>query len=655
MIYTFYSYKGGVGRSMAMANVGRWMAMQGLRVMLVDWDLEAPGIESFFFDGDRLDSVRSSPGLIDMVLDYRERYPHIQRAADEVGATQAMDDALVPVSAHTVAVERHGPGTLALVPAGFRAEGRFQDYATAVQRFDWQDFYTSFDGGAYFEWLRNQLLAEADVVLIDSRTGVTEMGGVCTRQLANVVVSFSAANYQNLDGVVRMMRSFVRPDVQKFRDQVRGDESDGAPLMVAVPARIDQQAETDRQNWFRAEFREKMGEFVPKAFRAAGNGFWELQLPYIAKYAFREKLVIGEDDANETLEEAYGRLGERLLALLPEGSAAAARLRKHGRRKHEPVEGENLLDRAVQLEESLDDVEKEMLRWIILRLVIYQGEPLRRLAGRTAEPERFDALLDWLVDERIVLIDDQGAWLGLDQNLMLSWPLVDEVRSEEPDLLRFLDRLRSAMALDQPMRGSAWAASWYWSKHRPEVLVDSEVDFIEVCDVLRRLERPWWPARYPGPLQRPVVRWVVLLFTAVVVAALSVAIPPAGGIGLGVVAGVLLAAWWEWLVAGPATATGAVTSVGVASLEPEPPPFRIRAAWPTAAWRFTYAATFQRPSIAYFEFAQPGRAHPRAAMWDVCVRTDDAELVVEGPASVVRRMVKPFRKDMRFARPKAPD
>ena len=48
MIVTFYSYKGGVGRSMALANVAEWFRLQGLKVVMVDWDLEAPGLESFF-------------------------------------------------------------------------------------------------------------------------------------------------------------------------------------------------------------------------------------------------------------------------------------------------------------------------------------------------------------------------------------------------------------------------------------------------------------------------------------------------------------------------------------------------------------------------------------------------------------------------------
>ena len=39
MIYTFYSYKGGVGRSMALANIGDILARAGLRVLMIDFDL----------------------------------------------------------------------------------------------------------------------------------------------------------------------------------------------------------------------------------------------------------------------------------------------------------------------------------------------------------------------------------------------------------------------------------------------------------------------------------------------------------------------------------------------------------------------------------------------------------------------------------------
>ena len=50
-LITFYSYKGGVGRTMALANVATLLATWGKSVLVIDWDLEAPGIEHFLAQG----------------------------------------------------------------------------------------------------------------------------------------------------------------------------------------------------------------------------------------------------------------------------------------------------------------------------------------------------------------------------------------------------------------------------------------------------------------------------------------------------------------------------------------------------------------------------------------------------------------------------
>src|SRR4026209_1859456 len=69
MIVTFYSFKGGVGRSMAMAAAGYLLAQRGLKVLVMDFDLEAPGLERYFFDEPaQLAQVRSNPGIIVLVL-----------------------------------------------------------------------------------------------------------------------------------------------------------------------------------------------------------------------------------------------------------------------------------------------------------------------------------------------------------------------------------------------------------------------------------------------------------------------------------------------------------------------------------------------------------------------------------------------------------
>src|SRR4051794_40846915 len=69
-IVTFYSYKGGTGRSMALANVAWILASAGLRVLTLDWDLEAPGLHRFFapFLDDR--RLLESEGVIDWVLNF---------------------------------------------------------------------------------------------------------------------------------------------------------------------------------------------------------------------------------------------------------------------------------------------------------------------------------------------------------------------------------------------------------------------------------------------------------------------------------------------------------------------------------------------------------------------------------------------------------
>src|SRR6516225_3510802 len=68
-IVTFYSFKGGTGRTMALANVAWILAANGKRVLIADWDLESPGLHRFFqpfMD----DDVSSKPGIVDFIRRY---------------------------------------------------------------------------------------------------------------------------------------------------------------------------------------------------------------------------------------------------------------------------------------------------------------------------------------------------------------------------------------------------------------------------------------------------------------------------------------------------------------------------------------------------------------------------------------------------------
>jgi hypothetical protein len=119
--------------------------------------------------------------------------------------------------------------------------------------------------------MRTQLVAEdlAGVVLIDSRTGVTEMGGVCTRHMADVVVSFCAPKAQSLAGAEMMAKSFTRQEIlHKRRREL---------VVVVVPTRIDV-SEFDDRNHFEQEFRERLKQFTPAIFHTVHSSFWDLMI-----------------------------------------------------------------------------------------------------------------------------------------------------------------------------------------------------------------------------------------------------------------------------------------------------------------------------------------------------------------------------------------
>src|SRR5688572_5519487 len=63
---------------MALANIAHWLYLRGRSVLLVDWDLEAPGLENFFYQSEaELNRVRSHLGVIDILSNYRRQAPYM--------------------------------------------------------------------------------------------------------------------------------------------------------------------------------------------------------------------------------------------------------------------------------------------------------------------------------------------------------------------------------------------------------------------------------------------------------------------------------------------------------------------------------------------------------------------------------------------------
>jgi Mrp family chromosome partitioning ATPase len=167
-IFTFYSFKGGVGRSMALANTAALLAKWGYKVLVADWDLEAPGIERFFRQDnpDILAQRAATPGIIDLV--------HAKCEGDPLDWRQCVLD--VKIGSNS--------SRLSLLTAGQSGD----EYTSRLHALDFQKLFDTRDLGNYIEQLRDEWAAEFQFVLVDSRTGVTDIGGICTVHLADALV-----------------------------------------------------------------------------------------------------------------------------------------------------------------------------------------------------------------------------------------------------------------------------------------------------------------------------------------------------------------------------------------------------------------------------------------------------------------------------------
>ena len=227
-VTTFYSFKGGVGRTMALVNAAVTLALRGRRVLVVDFDIEAPGLDTF----DVLRPREEVPGVIDFVTRYLES-GQAPNAADFIGECPAIGEQ---------------GGGLWIMPSG-----RNETYAANFNQVDWGALYDRHDGYLLFEDLKeqwNQIL-EPDYVLIDSRTGHTDTSGICTRQLPDSVVVFFFPNEQNLRGLTEVVG-----DIRSEIDEPRKKRIDLHFVMSNVPDLDDE----DRILESKIEaFQEKLG------------------------------------------------------------------------------------------------------------------------------------------------------------------------------------------------------------------------------------------------------------------------------------------------------------------------------------------------------------------------------------------------------------
>jgi len=294
-ITTFYSFKGGVGRTMALANIAVLLARKKFRVLAVDWDLEAPGLDRYF---STFRPEREGRGIFALCQDYVRTKKVNYR---DYLTTYRLDD--------DVSIE--------LLTSG-RERNTF--YSRELEGFDWNAFFSKSRGGDFMEQLRQTWKNDYDFVLIDSRTGLSDTGGICTIQLPDVVVAMFTANYQSIYGTRDVMQL-----VQQARQRLAYDRMPVS--VIPLPTRFASSAEfREAQSWISQigeAFADFYGDWLPAATDFVDFAR-QLKVPQVDYFSFGEKLAVVEHGTSDP--QGMGFIYDKVAQLIETDLQDAARI-----------------------------------------------------------------------------------------------------------------------------------------------------------------------------------------------------------------------------------------------------------------------------------------------------------------------------------------
>ncbi|RQH56537.1 ParA family protein [Okeania hirsuta] len=204
LIATFYSFRGGVGRSTALGLVAGILATEKKRrVVIVDFDLEAPGI-SILLESDIELINQENYGVLDYLyqrfLTPEEKFP--------------------PIESCIYQVEIKARGELFLVPVGEYDENYIHRLAE-LDRGTLQAFYRRDNNPVQqlIEDIKEQL--NPDVILIDARPGFNDTSAIALLDLADLgIICFSPTD-QSFKGLSWIVQTVSKQCQYRGRPDLR--------------------------------------------------------------------------------------------------------------------------------------------------------------------------------------------------------------------------------------------------------------------------------------------------------------------------------------------------------------------------------------------------------------------------------------------------
>jgi MinD-like ATPase involved in chromosome partitioning or flagellar assembly len=240
-IVSFYSYKGGVGRTQLLTNLATYLCYyEEMRILLIDWDLEAPGLDFYFHKGEKRQLIKR--GVIDILDEYVKNIDELEKSENPKFPFFNAKDIISLIKPQSELGE--SSGTVDWIPAGgYRDEKGTKEYTKKTIYFDWLKFYEDLQGKYYIEFFKEELKKlDYDFIFIDSRTGINDYSGICNIQLPDMNVLVVAPTQQNISGCVIMARNIIESNYVK-------DNVFRQPFVFPILARLETDKIAEPQYW----------------------------------------------------------------------------------------------------------------------------------------------------------------------------------------------------------------------------------------------------------------------------------------------------------------------------------------------------------------------------------------------------------------------
>ncbi len=184
-LVSFYSFKGGVGRTTTMMMAAIGAARRGKKIVVLDFDLEAPGVSSFFSE-----DIMSKYGILDFLVENNVY-------AEEIN----IDEYMYPVGEYC-RVNQYG-GEIHILPAvGTAVREDIESYRKNLMRFD-MDMPAYEEEKTPIDMLLEKIdsFLKPDYIFIDTRSGIHQIGGITLTRYSDLALMFFYGSMQNIEGM----------------------------------------------------------------------------------------------------------------------------------------------------------------------------------------------------------------------------------------------------------------------------------------------------------------------------------------------------------------------------------------------------------------------------------------------------------------------